>query len=129
MLAKRRGHVAAMVLFAVITAMIFDASPRCGAAWAVTDAETVLAARIAAIIRDADEAIAKQDWETANRLITHGMAVLGEEYYLPDVDDDTSLKTAAADDQERRGNFANAVKMRRNSLASRLALLKRKIGE
>jgi hypothetical protein len=83
-------------------------------------------AAVQSSLREADAAIARQDWSGANRLLRVGLETLGERYVSPTVIDETGMKLVAADAEERAGRLDNAVSMRRRILQTRLELFQAK---
>jgi hypothetical protein len=102
-------------------------SPSAFAQIATTSDET-LEKEVTALVKDANNAIERQDWTAASVLAKRGLAALGNRYNTPDIIDDTDMHLIAADIEEKEGHLQNAATNRCRFLASRLELFRRKIG-
>lgn len=85
------------------------------------------AAEIDSIIRDADKLIEAKDWLHANALIVNGIEALDDNYIFHNYVEETFTKLIDADEFERNGNLADAVKLRRRMLGYRVQLMRFKI--
>lgn len=133
MTTKAFARIAAIVVSVLLGAA--GASGLCYAwqSWAATDADKALLKEVDAIIRDADKAIAKQDWPTANGLLKRGIDKLGDHCHNADTDavvlDDSGLHLIAADIEEQKGHLQNAATNRRGILAERLDQFRENLGQ
>ncbi|MGK6311319.1 hypothetical protein [Variovorax sp. DT-64] len=77
----------------------------------------------------ASSAIENRNFAQANTLLRDALRKLGDEYHSPSTVDDTGMSLVLADSEEQKGREDIAAKLRRNVLATRLAILEqRKLG-
>lgn len=79
-----------------------------------------------AALERAENAEGRQDFEGARREQSQALEALGKEYAPPEVDDDTSLKLAAADELWNQGRRADSISTRMRMLRTRLALYRQR---
>lgn len=79
-----------------------------------------------AALERAENAEGRQDFEGARREQSQALEALGKEYAPAEVDDDTSLKLAAADELWNQGRRADSISTRMRMLRTRLALYRQR---
>lgn len=87
-------------------------------------AEAGRIAEVESLKADAEAAMRRHQWPSANLKLKAAIATLGDAYVQDDVADDTGMKLVTADIQEKEGRMSNAVIVRYMVLNARLALLK-----
>lgn len=110
----------AMALLVVVGALhacssMPAASSDSSSATAAADATRSLAA--------ASSAIENRNFAEANTLLRDALRKLGDGYHSPSTVDDTGMSLVLADSEEQKGREDIAANLRRNVLATRLAIL------
>lgn len=87
-----------------------------------------LAREVETILKAAEQAIERQEWASANALLKRGLDALGDRYITIGTIDDSGMKLVLAVAEEKKGTLQTAAHIRRGVLASRLSLLRQKLG-
>ncbi|MET3496453.1 hypothetical protein [Variovorax boronicumulans] len=88
--------------------------------------DEALANETEAVLRAADEAIARQDWAAARRHVARGLEAIGDRYVSPAAIDSTGTALAAAAHEAGQGREPDAVTLQRDVLHSRIVQLRAK---
>ncbi len=88
--------------------------------------DEALANQAEALLRAADEAIARQDWTGAGRHLDEGLQLVAERYLSPDAIDSSGRTLVLAGLEEAQGRMASAIGLRRSVLHSRTVQLREK---
>jgi hypothetical protein len=79
-----------------------------------------------AALKQAENAVARENWLEANRLLKDGLQAVGDQYVSPNTLDDTGMKLALASAEEKKGNLETAAHLRLGVLKVRLSMLRQK---
>lgn len=89
-------------------------------------ADLELANQMQSRLGAAEAAIGRADWSSANALLLDGIGTLGDRYQDPRAIDDTEMSLVLAEAEEQAGHLDASASLRRDVLASRLTLLRRR---
>jgi septal ring factor EnvC (AmiA/AmiB activator) len=78
-------------------------------------------------LEKANIAIKKRQWINANIALKSALLKLGDHYFIAGIIDETGMKLALADTEERKHAIDTAAHIRQKILALRLAILQQKI--
>lgn len=99
------------VLF-LLTAATAPAASKCHA----------MAKRADVALHAADEAGARGDYRSANKVLDSALDTLGNAYAAPSANDDTGMHLVLARERQRRGQPRQAAALKRSILLERVAL-------
>jgi hypothetical protein len=86
-----------------------------------------MAEAAAELLGAAEQAMAREEWPLANRLMQQGLTTLGEDYALAGVIDETGSRLILADAAARKQALSQAAHLRFNVLRARIDLMRQKI--